>query len=71
MNVKDLNKHREQGHEHNNIHHGRRSYWIGAKRDWRVWVGVIIMLAAIMYYVMSENFSLAPHRQMMQHQRGK
>ena len=53
-----------QGHE--NKHHERRIFKNGIHRDWRVWVGVILMLGAILYYVMSEDFSLAPRKQLNQ-----
>ena len=41
---------------------GRRPYWRRAHQDWRGWVGVILMLAGILYYVMSDNFAFRPRR---------
>ena len=67
MNEKELNQHRQEGHEHINSHHKLSPYWKRAHRDWRVWLGMFLMLAAIIYYIMSEDFSFAPHRHMMQH----
>jgi len=34
-------------------HHGHRPYWKRAHRDWRIWFGVIIMLAAMAVYLMT------------------
>lgn len=45
-------------------HHPRedqRPYWKTAHRDWRVWVGLFAMLAAITIYILSEDLSLLPH----------
>jgi uncharacterized membrane protein len=39
-------------------HESNRPYWKRAHRDWRFWAGVVLMLAAIAMYVMSENESL-------------
>jgi hypothetical protein len=41
---------------------GRRPFWRHAHQDWRVWVGVILMLAGILYYVLSDNFAFRPRR---------
>jgi hypothetical protein len=67
MNEQELNQHMQEGHRNNKGHIHKRPYWKRAHLDWRVWVGIILMLAAIIYYVMSQDFALAPHRQMMQH----
>ena len=32
-------------------------------RDWRFWVGFVLMFAAITIYVMSDDLSLLPRRQ--------
>ena len=47
------------------VHHDRGPYWRRAHRDWRIWVGVLVMLAAMMIYVLSENLAWRPdsHRQ--------
>jgi hypothetical protein len=36
-------------------------YWRRMHRDWRVWVGLVLMLAAITIYILSEDLSLLPH----------
>jgi hypothetical protein len=63
MNKNEQNHHRQEGQEHNNSHHNHSPYWRRAHRDWRIWVGMFLMLAAIIYYIMSEDFAFAPHRQ--------
>jgi hypothetical protein len=37
-------------------------YWSRAHRDWRFWVGVVLLSAAIFIYVMSDNLTLIPRR---------
>lgn len=56
---------------HSSHHHGKPArdsiryepdpYWKRAHHDWRVWIGLFFMLAAITMYVLSEicRFSLA------------
>jgi hypothetical protein len=39
------------------IHHNPEPYWRRAHRDWRVWVGLFFMMAAITIYVMSNDLS--------------
>ena len=36
-------------------------YWKRAHHDWRFWVGLVLMFAAITIYVMSDNLSFLPH----------
>jgi hypothetical protein len=66
MNENEHEQHQNEKQKHNNGHYEHRPYWKGAHRDWRVWVGVILMLAAILYYIMSDNFIFAPHKQLKQ-----
>jgi len=40
--------------------HPRHHFWKTAHRDWRVWVAVMLMLAMILVYVMTDNLSLRP-----------
>ena len=35
-------------------------YWKRAHSDWRFWVGVVLMLVAMLIYVMSDNLALRP-----------
>jgi hypothetical protein len=45
------------------VHHEHRSYWRRAHRDWRVWVGVVLMLAAMLIYLMTDDLAWGPHVQ--------
>ncbi|MGA2211792.1 MAG: hypothetical protein ABSH31_00850 [Bryobacteraceae bacterium] len=36
-------------------------YWRRMHHDWRVWVGVVLMLAAITIYILSEDLAWLPH----------
>ena len=38
-----------------------RPYWTRAHRDWRVWVGVILMLIAMGIYLMTNDLAWGPH----------
>jgi hypothetical protein len=40
--------------------HPRHHCWKHAHRDWRVWLAVVLMLALILVYVMTDNLSLRP-----------
>lgn len=41
-----------------------RPYWRRAHRDWRFWIGLTLMLAAISIYIMSDDlaFPFLPRR---------
>ena len=59
--------HRHHGERgHNSDHQDRRPYWTRAHHDWKFWVALSLMLAAMVIYVMSENLSFRPHRQVQQ-----
>lgn len=36
-------------------------YWKRAHRDWKFWVALLFMLAAIAIYVLSDDLALLPH----------
>jgi hypothetical protein len=40
--------------------HPRHHFWKHAHQDWRVWIAVILMLALIMVYVLTDSLSLRP-----------
>jgi hypothetical protein len=52
-----------EGPERGFVHHEPRPYWKRAHHDWRVWVGLFFMFAAITIYVMSDNLALIPRSQ--------
>jgi hypothetical protein len=45
------------------VNPGHRPYWTRAHRDWRVWVGVVLMLAAMIIYLMTNDLAWGPHTQ--------
>jgi hypothetical protein len=51
-----------QGSKPRDHQHPRHHFIRNAHRDWRVWVAVVIMLAMIMVYVMTDSLSLHPRR---------
>jgi hypothetical protein len=57
--------HHGHGHnEHGHNEHSRKEWrW---HRDWRTWVVVILMLAAMVGYVLSDNESLQPGKPQQQ-----
>jgi len=44
----------------------RRHFWKHAHRDWRVWTVVILMLALMLVYVITDNLSLKPSKRATQ-----
>lgn len=54
------------GHDPSGDYEGPRPYWTRAHRDWKFWVALSLMLAAMVVYVMSDNLAFRPHRQMQQ-----
>ena len=55
-----------EGPERARVPHDRRPYWKRAHHDWRVWVGLFFMLAAITIYVMSDDLALLPRSRPLQ-----
>jgi hypothetical protein len=41
--------------------HEHRPYWKRAHHDWRFWVALVLMLAAMLIYVMTDDLSIVPH----------
>jgi hypothetical protein len=46
--------------------HPRHHFWKHAHRDWRVWVGVILMLAMMFVYVATNDLSFRPGKRPIQ-----
>jgi hypothetical protein len=65
----DESKHSHQRHGwpgRDSSRDGQRPYWKHAHRDWRFWVGLVFMFAAISIYVMSEDLAWRPRSQPQQ-----
>ena len=59
--------HRHHGEQDPNGDHERRPpYWRRVRRDWKFWIALSLMLAAMFIYVMSDNLAFRPHRQVQQ-----
>ncbi|CAN5614157.1 hypothetical protein BH09PLA1_BH09PLA1_23630 [soil metagenome] len=56
------NKHsvESEGAKPRDHEHPRHHFWKHVHRDWRVWFGVVLMLAMIAVYVMTDSLSLRP-----------
>jgi len=67
MNESNYGHHGNEGPDPGSIHrdalNDQRPYWKRAHRDWRVWIGLFFMLAAITIYVLSDDLALLPHIQ--------
>ena len=59
----DKSSHQHGTPARDSIHHDPDPYWKRAHRDWRVWVGLFFMFAAITIYVLSNNLSFFPRGQ--------
>ena len=63
-----MNEAKHSSHQHgtparDSIRHDPDPYWRRAHRDWKVWVGLFFMMAAITIYVMSNDLSFFPRGQ--------
>ena len=45
---------------HDKTHVAHRPYWKRAHRDWRVWVSVLFIFAAMSIYIWSDNLRWWP-----------
>jgi hypothetical protein len=67
MNESNYGHHGNEGPDPGSVHHDvyndQRPYWKRAHHDWRVWVGLFFMFAAITIYVLSDDLAFLPHIQ--------
>ena len=54
-------KHNREGNSGEGSEPGPGPYWRRMHRDWRFWVGAILMFAAISIYVLSGDLAWVPH----------
>jgi hypothetical protein len=45
------------------LHHVHSPYWKRAHHDWRFWVAAFLIFAAMIFYVITVEFSLPPRSQ--------
>ena len=56
-----MSKHsHNRGSDLGHPHHGHVPYWKRAHTDWRFWIGVLLMLAAMIVYVLSDDLAWRP-----------
>ena len=56
-----MSKHsHNHGSDFSTSHHGHVPYWKRAHTDWRFWIGVLLMLAAMIAYVLSDDLAWGP-----------
>jgi hypothetical protein len=60
MNQIEPGKKTHEAPNHESVHQKQRPHWTRAHRDWRVWVGVILMLLAMAVYFMTDGFLWRP-----------
>jgi uncharacterized integral membrane protein len=60
MNDPKVSSHQHGTPARESVRHEPDPYWKRAHHDWRVWVGLFFMFAAIAIYVMSNNLSFFP-----------
>jgi hypothetical protein len=51
----------DPGSVRHHAHQDQRPYWKRAHLDWRIWVALSFMLAAITIYILSDDLALLPH----------
>jgi hypothetical protein len=65
MNESNYGHHGNEGPDPGSVdhdaHHDQRPYWTRMHHDWRVWVALFFMFAAIIIYVLSDNLAFLPH----------
>ena len=49
--------------EHNDANTDLRPYWRRAHHDWRFWVAMVLMSAAITIYVLTQDLRFVPRSQ--------
>jgi hypothetical protein len=58
-------EHHHEKHPHGHEHHPA-PFWKRLHRDWRCWVALVLMLAAMSAYVLSDDESILPGGQFQQ-----
>jgi hypothetical protein len=58
MNTLHTPEHHLDSGKNFNKHHG--PYYKRMHKDWRIWVGVVIILVAISIYIVTVDFSIQP-----------
>jgi hypothetical protein len=57
---KQKHNHGNEGSSNDRPHHDHQPYWRRAHRDWRLYVVVFLMLAAMIIYLMTSDLAWRP-----------
>jgi hypothetical protein len=60
--MSDSKRHKQEP-DQDSVQQGHSSYWRFAHHDWRFWVGLILIFAAMFIYLMTEDLSWRPSPQ--------
>jgi hypothetical protein len=59
-----MNEHKQfhpgQGPGSDRVHPGKGPYWKRAHHDWRFWIALVLMFAAMIIYLMSDDLAWRP-----------
>jgi hypothetical protein len=55
--------HHKSDHDRDGAKQGHSSYWKFAHRDWRFWVGLILIFVSMFIYLATEDLSWRPRFQ--------
>jgi hypothetical protein len=55
------NKHNHEGNSGDSGESEPGPYWKRMHRDWRFWIGAVLMAAALSVYVLSGDLAWVPH----------
>ena len=59
-----MSRHRHNhGSDLSRSHQDHVPYWKRAHTDWRFWIGVLLMLASMIAYVLSDDLAWRPRNQ--------
>lgn len=60
MNENETNPQLKEVEDTISVHHDRQPYWKNLHHSWIFWLFLFLMLAGIVYYIMSVDFMFAP-----------
>jgi hypothetical protein len=66
MNDNKQNHHLHEGPDGEGVQHHNHPYWKRAHRDWRAWAAVLLMIACMIIYLMSDDLSFQPGGRLQQ-----
>jgi hypothetical protein len=58
--------HSQEVPDNDTVQKSNRPYWKRAHKDWRFWIALLLMIAAMIIYVVSEDFAWLPRNRLQQ-----